>query len=182
MNLSMRLSPRSRLPEAYKILPHSLRSDLDQTARGEVPDQTAAIHAEMWNTLISARTASVTEIASQQHALSELVSLDQRRLTRILQSTKSLPTVLWCVLLTGGALTIMSACMFGAPNMKLQTFQVIGFSLLVSLSLVAIADIHRPFRGIIHVRNDAFRRSLQYMPPVELLTMTGVNSILWRAM
>jgi hypothetical protein len=54
-----------------------------------------------------------------------------------------------------------SLCMFGAENTKLQTLQVISFSLLVSLSLVAIPDIHRPFHGLIHVRNDAFLRGIE---------------------
>jgi hypothetical protein len=47
--------------------------------------------------------------------------------------------------------------------MRLQTLQVVSFSLLVSLSLVAIADIHRPFHGFIHVRNDGFLRARHIM-------------------
>jgi hypothetical protein len=46
---------------------------------------------------------------------------------------------------------------------KLQTLQVFSLSVLVSLSLVAVADIHRPFQGLIHVRDDAFQRVLQSM-------------------
>lgn len=116
--------------------------DWPQMVRGEVPEETEAIKSEMWDTVISVRAASATEITAQQHALSQLSSLDQHRLTRIRQSSTSLPRVLWCVLLAGGALTIISACTFGAENMKLQTLQVVSFSLLVCLSLVAIADIH----------------------------------------
>ena len=137
--------------------------DWPQMARGEVPEETEAIKSEMWDTVISVRAASATEITAQQHALSQLSSLDQHRLTRIRQSTTSLPRVLWCVLLAGGVLTIISACTFGAANMKLQTLQVVSFSLLVSLSLVAIADIHRPFHGLIHVRNDGFLRARHIM-------------------
>jgi len=117
----------------------------------------------MSDTLTSVRTTSPTEITTHQLALEKLSSLDEHRLTRILQSTTSLPKALWCVLLVGGGLTIIAACTFGSDNRKLQTLQVISFSLLVSLSLVAIADIHRPFYGLIHVRNDAFQRALQSM-------------------
>ena len=117
----------------------------------------------MSDTLTSVRTTSPTEITAHQLALEGLSSLDEHRLTRILQSTTSLPKALWCVLLVGGGLTIIAACTFGSDNRKLQTLQVISFSLLVSLSLVAIADIHRPFYGLIHVRNDAFQRALQSM-------------------
>jgi len=89
--------------------------------------------------------------------------LGQCRLTRLSQSTTGLPNVLWCVLLVGEALTIVSACMFGMQDEKLQALQVFSFSLLLSLALVAIADIHRPFQGLIHVRAHAFQRALQSM-------------------
>lgn len=140
--------------------------DWPEMARGEVPEQTraiSAISAEMWNTIMSVREASGTEITAQQQVQSQLSSVDQHRLTRVLQSTTSLPPILWSVLLAGGVLTIISACTFGAENRKLHTWQVISFSLLVSLSLVAIADIHRPFHGLIQVRNYAFLRAQQSM-------------------
>jgi high-affinity Fe2+/Pb2+ permease len=95
--------------------------------------------------------------------MSELDAIGQHRLTRILQSTRQLPNVLWCVLLVGGFLTIVSACTFGTDSLKLQILQVFCLSVLVSLSLVAIADIHRPFHGLVHVSDYAFRRAQQSM-------------------
>jgi hypothetical protein len=71
--------------------------------------------------------------------------------------------MLWCVLLVGGTLTIVSACLFGTESVKLQGLHVFSISLLVSLSLVAIANIHRPFHGLIHIGDDAFRRVQQSM-------------------
>jgi len=53
--------------------------------------------------------------------------------------------------------------MFAMQGEKLQALQVFSLSLLVSLSLVAIADIHRPFQGLIHVRAYPFQRALQSM-------------------
>ena len=117
----------------------------------------------MWHTIKSIRPASPTEQIAQDHALSELRSLAQHRLTRRSQSATGLPNVLWCVLLVGGALTIVSACMFGMQEEKLQALQVFSLSLLLSLALVAIADIHRPFQGLIHLRPHAFQQALQSM-------------------
>jgi hypothetical protein len=137
--------------------------DWPQMARGEAPEQSTAIDQEMWKIVMSVKTASPTEVNAQEHAMSELQSLAQRRLTRIVQSKTRLPNVLWCVLLVGGALTIISSCTFASDSARLQILQVFCFSLLVSLSLVAIADIHRPFRGLIHVPNYAFQRVRQSM-------------------
>lgn len=120
-----------------------INRDWPQMAKSEAPDQSGGITAEMWKTVMSVRVTSPTEQTAEDHALSELSSLNQHRLTRLLESTSRLPTVLWCVLLVGGALTILAACLFGEGRVKLQSLQVFSFSLLVSLSLVAIADIHR---------------------------------------
>lgn len=116
------------------------------------------------NTLDDAAFASSpTEQIAQDHAISELSLLSQHRLTRLLQSTTRLPKVLWCVLLVGGGLTIVSACRFGIQEEKLHALQIFSLLLLISLSLIAIADIHRPFHGLIHVRDYAFQRALQSM-------------------
>src|SRR5262249_18490364 len=135
-----------------------------QMAKGVVPEQISGLNREMWETVMAVRAASPTEVNTQESALSQLSLLVQHRLTRTRQSTARLPGLLWCVLLVGGALTIVSACSFGMESVKLQALQVLSMALLVSLSLVAIADIHRPFRGLIHVSDDAFRsvqRSMQ---------------------
>lgn len=81
----------------------------------------------------------------------------------MLQSISRLPGVLWCVLLVGGALTIVSSCMFGSQSVKLHALQIFAFSFLISLTLIAIADINRPFRGTIHVTDYAFIRAQQNM-------------------
>lgn len=130
-------------------------------ARGEIPEKSSAINAEMWKTIISVKSALPREANAQAHAMSELDTLAEHRLTRIVQSTVQLPNVLWWGLLVGGVVTIVSACAFGTDSLKLQGLQVFCLSLIISLSLVAISDIHRPFHGLIHVSDYAFRRTQQ---------------------
>ena len=137
--------------------------DWPQMARGEAPEQSTAIDQEMWKIVMSIKAASPIETSAQDHAVSELESLARRRLTRIRQSRTSLPIMLWCVLLVGGGLTIISSCALGSDSVKLQGLEVFCFSLLVSLSLVTIANIHRPFRGLIHVTDYAFQRARESM-------------------
>lgn len=137
--------------------------DWPQMANGEEPTQTETINSEMWKTVMAVRITSPLEQTAQDHEISELRSLARHRLTRISQSATRLPNVLWCVLVLGGAFTIISACTFGVENGKLQALEILSLSLLISLSLVAIADIHRPFQGLIHVRDYAFQRVLQSM-------------------
>jgi hypothetical protein len=143
----------------------AINLDWPEMARGEVPDHSVSVNADMWRTLMSVKTASPTEILAEDHALSELSSLTEHRRTRLLQSTSRLPPVLWCVLLAGGTLTILSACMFGSDSIKMHALQVFAFSVLISLALVSVADIHRPFTGLVRVSDLAFRRALINMTP-----------------
>ncbi len=141
----------------------AINRDWPQMAAGEVPEQTLLINTQMWKTLTSLKSASAVELAAGDHALSELRALTEHRRIRLLQSAARLPGVLWCVLLVGGALTIISCCMFGSESTRLHALQVFAFSLLISLCLVAVADINRPFQGRIHISDFAFIRAQQYM-------------------
>ena len=76
-----------------------------------------------------------------------------------METASRLPGVLWFVLLVGGVVTIASTCMFGASNGALHIIQVSAFTLLITLALVAIADINRPYQGSVHVSDYAFRRA-----------------------
>lgn len=118
---------------------------------------------EMWRTLMTVKTASPTESTAEDHAISELSAMSEHRRMRQLASRSRLPGILWWVLLVGGILTVVSACMFGAENVTLHTLQVAFFSLLIALILIAIADIDQPFRGSVHVSDAAFRRAQQTM-------------------
>jgi hypothetical protein len=162
-------------------LPASQREDLQKAAakyadivvneewpameRAENQFAATAKKDEMWRILMTVKTASPTESTAEDHAITELSQMSECRRMRQLASGSHLPGVLWCVLLVGGLLTVASACMFGAENMLLHTLQVGFFSLLIALILVAIADIDQPFRGTVHVSDEAFRRAQQTMQP-----------------
>ncbi|AXC10455.1 putative integral membrane protein [Acidisarcina polymorpha] len=138
-----------------------LEQDWPMMANDRVPEQSQQLNQKMWETLVSVRVASPPESTAEDHALSELSSLSERRRTRLLQSASRLPAILWCVLIIGGAVTIASASMFGSENTVLHVLQVFAFSMLISLVLVAIADIDRPFQGSVHVSSVAFERALE---------------------
>jgi hypothetical protein len=85
------------------------------------------------------------------------------RQTRVVQSASRLPVIFWYVLLVGGILTIISVTMFGSVHPRLHAFQVSSLTLLITLSMLAIADLDGPFRGWVHISNYAFERAQQYM-------------------
>jgi hypothetical protein len=135
----------------------------EEMAANVIPTESRAIARQMWQTLMDVKGASPTEINAEDHALYELSALAGYRRIRLVQSASRLPGVLWFVLLVGGVVTIASTCMFGGSNGQLHVIQVSAFALLISLVLVAIADINRPFQGSVHVSDYAFRRAQMEM-------------------
>jgi Protein of unknown function (DUF4239) len=140
-----------------------ISDDWPEMERGGVPRESVGLASKMERALISVPEGSRSVGLSQDHAMTELSAMTACRRTRLLENALSLPTVLWFVLIVGGILTIVSSCMFGSQNRFLHGVQVVFFSLLIALVLLAIADINRPFRGTVHVGNDAFVRALENM-------------------
>jgi len=140
-----------------------INRDWPEMARDQLPEESHDINQAMWKTLMSVKLATPSEITAEDHALSELSTLTEHRRTRLLQSAYRLPTIFWSVLLVGGFLTITSASMFGSANTTLHALQVFSFTLLITLVLLAIADVNLPFRGWVHVSNYAFIRAQENM-------------------
>jgi Protein of unknown function (DUF4239) len=137
--------------------------DWPEMAKSDVPEESHAINEAMWRTLMSVKVASPTEIVAEDHSISELSSLTEHRRTRLLQSKYRLPSIFWAVLLVGGLLTIASTSMFGSANPRLHFLHVFAFTLLITLVLLAIADVNLPFRGWVRVNNYAFVRAQENM-------------------
>jgi hypothetical protein len=132
-----------------------------EMALGQSPDETRKIIARLWETLAKPPNASPSEVTAGDHALYELSALSGYRRIRMVANGTNLPGVLWFVLLVGAAVTVASTCLFGASNSYLHGIQVGAFSLLISLALVAIADINRPYQGSVHISDYPFRRALE---------------------
>jgi hypothetical protein len=63
-------------------------------------------------------------------------------------------------------LTIFSVAIFGARQPRIHIVQVISLTLLITLLMLTIADIDKPFQGWVHVSDYSFRRALATMREV----------------
>ena len=149
--------------QAHSYADTVINQDWPEMARDQIPEESHEINQAMWKTLMSVKLATPSEIVAEDHALTELSSLTEHRRTRLLQSMYRLPAIFWAVLLIGGFLTIASASMFGSANTRLHALQVFSFTLLITLVLLAIADVNQPFRGWVHVSDFAFIRAQENM-------------------
>jgi hypothetical protein len=154
-----------RQAQTYAVA--AIETDWPEMAAGQLPEATHQIDRRMWQTLMSVRAADPEQITASSQALTQLSVLSQGRRTRLLQSTGRLPGIFWCVLIVGGALTVGSVATFGSRVRKVHVFQVCSLTLLITLAILAIADLDQPFRGWVRVDNYAFQRARANMHPLE---------------
>ncbi|MDR3746592.1 MAG: DUF4239 domain-containing protein [Acidobacteriota bacterium] len=116
----------------------------------------SAIINQLWSLAGESAHARPDAIAAYQ-LMEELRGLTQYRRIRAMQARESLPGILWTVLLAGGIITVAASCFFGVPNFSFHLLQVVVLTFLISLVLVAIADIDRPYQGMVKVQPEGFR-------------------------
>jgi Protein of unknown function (DUF4239) len=116
---------------------------------------------QLWSAVLQTKPDSFAQQTAMNLALTEIDSMTEHRRLRQLQSQSKLPAILWIVLIVGGIITMLSSCMFGIDNFVLHAMQVVSLTLLLSLILIAIADIDRPFQGVVHVYPTGFERARQ---------------------
>jgi hypothetical protein len=137
--------------------------DWPDMAQSRLPEGSHRINENMWKAVLAIKVASPSEITAADHALTELSTLTLHRRARLLQSTYQLPGIFWCVLLVGGVLTVLSVSMFGSASPRIHTMQVFSITLLVTLVMLSIADVDRPFKGWVHISDFPFRRAQMTM-------------------
>jgi lipid-A-disaccharide synthase-like uncharacterized protein len=156
------------LPTQPRIEVHKLARDYANAVideewpamlQGQLRPSGHGVIQQLWTAVLQARPATFSEQTSMNLTLTEISSMTEHRRMRELQSQAKLPPILWMVLILGGVITTMSSCLFGTDNFKLHCVQVVSLTFLLSLALVAIADIDRPFQGAVHVRPIGFKRA-----------------------
>lgn len=116
---------------------------------------------ELWRTLPAIQAQTTDQHLAIDHAITELTTMTEHRRIRLLESHQQLPAILWSVLIIGGVVTIASTCLFGVENFTLHMLQVFAITLLLTVMLVAIARIDRPFQGAVRVPPDGFKYALE---------------------
>jgi Protein of unknown function (DUF4239) len=116
---------------------------------------------QLWVLAGQAQAQAKPDAIAAYQLMEELRGLTQYRRIRAMQNREALPGILWAVLIAGGVITVSSACFFGVPNFRFHLLQVLVLSFLISLILVAIADIDRPYQGPVKVQPEGFRYAVR---------------------
>lgn len=126
-----------------------------------LPPETGEIINQLWHLAGQIQAQPGRSSIAEYQLMEELRLLTEFRRLRIMQSREGLPGILWAILIAGGIITVAASCLFGVPNFKFHILQVVVLTFLISLVLVAIADIDRPFQGPVRVQPEGFIFSLK---------------------
>jgi hypothetical protein len=96
-------------------------------------------------------------------AITLVGELDENRALRLLEVREGIPSVLWVVLVLGGATTVCFTYLLGVRTEWLHVFMIVAYTLVLSLTLITIAALDYPFNGVVQISPDAFEAALSRM-------------------
>jgi hypothetical protein len=126
-----------------------------------MPREGNQIITELWVLAGKSQDRGGGNYVATYQLVEELRMLTEYRRIRLMHSKEELPGILRTVLIAGGIITVAASCFFGVQNFRFHILQVIVLSFLISLVLVAIADIDRPYQGADVVQPTGFELALQ---------------------
>lgn len=96
-------------------------------------------------------------------SLKHLTQLSDLRRTRLFASRGTVPTSLWCLLLSGGILLIAFTYFFGHESVLSQACMTAALAGILSFSLFMIASLDTPYSGVARVTPQIFLLELQHV-------------------
>ena len=95
--------------------------------------------------------------------VSDLASLDRARQARLHAARATIPTIVWVVLIAGGAITVAFGSFLGAPSLRMHLAMSSLLALSGALVLLVIVALSSPFRGDFGITAEPFERTLTRM-------------------
>ena len=145
---------------ARRYAQNAIQSEFPSMSNEHLPPEGGQMITQMWQAAGEIKSQTTEESGALGDLMNTLQRLTEHRRIRILQSHEMLPGILWMVLIAGGIITVAAACFFGVPNFRFHLLQIVVLSFLISLVLVAIADIDRPYQGDVKVSPEGFEFAL----------------------
>ncbi|MGA7458744.1 MAG: DUF4239 domain-containing protein [Candidatus Korobacteraceae bacterium] len=140
---------------------NAVNREWPQMKADEIPPAADEITDQLWQLAGQVQAHATPDAIAAYQLMEELRGLTQYRRLRLVQARERLPVLLWSVLIAGGIITVAAACFFGVSDFRFHLLQVLMLSFLISLVLFAIADIDRPYQGLVTVAPQGFESAVQ---------------------
>lgn len=122
-----------------------------------------ALAGELRRSVEGLEPGTAGEEALVAEGVALIVEFEEFRLMRVLESRQGIPSILWAVLIIGGAITVGFTFLFGVRNPWLHGIAVSALTVVVVLVIYAVYRIDYPFTGDVRVQPSAFELVLERM-------------------
>ncbi len=99
-----------------------------------------------------------------EQSMTHVNNLASARRQRISESSETVPSILWVILVLGSVLTVGYSFLFGLANFWAHLLIAAPLGVLVVLVLIVIDQLSHPFSGMVAVQPEAFRIFLERLP------------------
>lgn len=140
--------------EAREYVAVVLTKEWPAMEQHRIDDTGQSVMRNMWSTLGSCDAHGV--LPARESLIHALATLQTTRDARVQDFNSHLPAVMWVVLLLGATVVIASSCLLCNEKQAIHYFHVISLTLLITMTLLAISDLDRPFDGATRVDSGAF--------------------------
>jgi hypothetical protein len=127
-------------------------------AEGESSSEAWDAYNELWRTYQEFEPQDDYQRLWYAESLQRLNTLADARRDRLLSVRPSVPTVMWGVLIAGGAIVIGFSFLFGTRNARAQAIMTASLALTIGVVLLSILALQEPFAGITRVDPEPFHQ------------------------
>jgi hypothetical protein len=127
-------------------------------AQSESSPEAWDAYNELWRTYHTFEPPDDYQRLWYAESLQRLNALADSRRDRLLSMRSGVPTVMWGVLLVGGAITIGYSFLFGTRSARAQAIMTACLALVIGVVLLSILALQGPFTGISRVDPEAFHQ------------------------
>jgi hypothetical protein len=113
--------------------------------------------ARMWTIVNRCSEDGHCSESARKSIIESLEALQTCHESRMEDYAGHLPLIMWSVLLFGAVIVITASTLLGNESKRIHSLHVVSLTILISVSLLAIWDLDRPFDGATRVDATAFR-------------------------
>jgi len=133
---------------------------MERGAKSQESPQAEAILDELQSTVVGYEPNTSVEQALYSQGITLAFEAEDEREVRLLHSRQDSHTLLWQVLVSGGAITVLLSLFFGTKVVWLQGLSVAALTTVVVLLLSATYQLQAPFAGSVRIEPEAFEEVL----------------------
>ena len=129
-----------------------------QQRQGIVPVGTSVYVDSLQQHILAFQPASPAEQILDTEAYKQFNELVECRRARLNAVTTGMPGSLWCLVIIGAMISIVTTLFFDTPSLKMHIWMTVLLSGLLGLMIFLVGTLDNPFRGKVSVGPQAFER------------------------